>query len=88
VERDGGQAVGGREEELALVRHWIVVKPDLDRPDEVLGFHRMVHRDLQRHGARIFRQGRSVDHGTVFAIHGQLCVQPTRYQKRHGCAEE
>ena len=43
---------------------------------------------LFRSGARIFRQGRRVDHGPVFASEVRLRGKPTRRQERQGPSEE
>src|SRR5437899_5003630 len=77
LERDRRLPVGWREQERALVGDGVVVQPDLDGPDEVVGLHRVVHRDLQRNGAGIFRQARALDHGSVLALRGRLRLRPT-----------
>jgi hypothetical protein len=48
----------------------------------------MLHRHLQRHGIRIFRQGRRNDHGTVVVRGGWLRVDPTWEQEREGPSNE
>ena len=56
LKRDGRLPVGRREQELAPCRDRVVVQPDLEGSDEVVGFHRVVHRDLARHGPWVLGQ--------------------------------
>ena len=82
LKRHPRASVGGREAELPLAGDGIGVEGDLERADEVVGVHGMVHGHLEGHRRRVVRQHRKLDPGAVRRVGPSLSGRPPGQDQR------